>query len=117
MPETAIEPHKVLSPLPKRLWPKKQRNAQEAIVKKKSSIPDDQIKIKDNVKVFAKWVERTDVKFWPGIIKEQEEPEDEDKYLVEFDDGYEKAVKKEDVIRADALIPGQGTRHLAWICS
>lgn len=64
------------------------------------------IKIKDNVKVFAKWVERTDVKFWPGVIKEQEEPEHEDKYLVEFDDGYEKAVKKEDVIRADALIPG-----------
>jgi len=104
MPETLIEPHKVLSPLPRRLWPKKQQNAKETKVTKcEISSP---IKIKDKVKVFAKWIERTDVKYWPGTIKEQEEPESEDKYSITFDDGFEKAVKKEDVIRADALIPG-----------
>ena len=58
------------------------------------------------MKVFAKWVERTDVKFWPGVIKQSEESEQDDKNLVVFEDGLEKIVKKEDVIRADALIPG-----------
>ena len=85
MPETLIEPHKVLSPLPKQL-------------------PTVQ-KIKDNMKVFAKWAGRTDIKFWPGIIK-QEEAEQDDKHLIVFEDGYEKTVKKEDFIRADALVPG-----------
>ena len=107
MPETLIEPHKVLSPLPKRLWPKKQRNTKEADIKKTSEVSGE-LKIKDNVKVFAKWVERTDIKFWPGIIKEQD-TESEDKYIIKFDDGYEKAIKKEDVVRADALIPGKGS--------
>jgi hypothetical protein len=102
MPETLIEPHNVLSPLPKRLWPQKQKDVVEKNTKK--SEPAVQ-KIKDNMKVFAKWVERTDIKFWPGIIK-QEEAEQDDKNLIVFEDGYEKIVKKEDIIRADALVPG-----------
>ena len=53
MPETLIEPHKVLSPLPKQL-------------------PAVQIDV--------------------------------------FEDGYEKTVKKEDIIRADALVPGKYAR-------
>ena len=104
MPETLIEPHNVLSPLPKRLRPQKLMNVIEKGTKK--SEPAVQ-KIKDNMKVFAKWVERTDVKFWPGIIKQQEEAEQDDKHLIVFEDGYEKTVKKEDIIRADALVPGK----------
>ena len=106
MPETLIESHNVLSPLPslpKRLWSQKQKNVIEKNTKK--SEPAVQ-KIKDNMKVFAKWVERTDIKFWPGIIK-QEEAEQDDKHLIVFEDGYEKTVKKEDFIRADALVPGK----------
>ena len=103
MPEAFIEPHNVLSPLPKRLQPQKLLNVIEKGTKK--SEPAVQ-KIKDNMKVFAKWVERTDVKFWPGIIK-QEEAEQDDKHLIVFEDGLEKTVKKEDIIRADALVPGK----------
>ena len=102
MPEALIEPHNVLSPLPKRLWPQKQKNVIDKGTKK--SEPAVQ-KIKDNMKVFAKWVERTDVKFWPGVIKQ--EAEQDDKHLIVFEDGYEKTVKKEDIIRADALVPGE----------
>ena len=103
MPEAFIEPHNVLSPLPKRLQPQKLLNVIEKGTKK--SEPAVQ-KIKDNMKVFAKWVERTDIKFWPGIIK-QEEAEQDDKHLIVFEDGLEKTVKKEDIIRADALVPGK----------
>ena len=104
MPETTIEPHEVLSPLPKRLWPQNQKKSQE-VRKKKNVSSEDSKKSQNNIKVFAKWVEGTSVKYWPGVIKHQPDIP-EDKYLIIFDDGYEKIVKKEDVIRADALTPG-----------
>ena len=102
MPETRIEPHKVLSPLPKRLWPQKHQPKEDDEPQEKLKLPKKAEKLKNDVKVFAKWVERTDIKFWPGIIKEDQE----DKSLILFDDGYEKMVKKEDIVRADALLPG-----------
>lgn len=97
MPDTLIQ-HNVISPLPGRFL--KKRALPLAPQKAKEIIPP---KFKENLKVFAKWVERTDIKYWPGIVKNEEE---EDKYLVLFDDGYEKTVKKEDVIKANQLEPG-----------
>ena len=53
MPETTIEPHEVLSPLPKRLWPQNQKKSQE-VRKKKNVSSEDSKKSQNNIKVFAK---------------------------------------------------------------
>ena len=98
MPEETIAPHKVLSPLPKRLWstPKLPTKIDSQDVGNVSLVLDI------GTPVFAKWVERTDIKFWPGTIKGHA---DNDKYCIHFEDGYEKDVKSEDILRADGLLP------------
>ena len=62
-------------------------------------------------RVFAKWIEKTEQRFWPGIvlkIMNVEEEQDEDKkYMVKFDDGIEKAgLNADDLIPVDILEPG-----------
>ena len=99
MPEATIEPHKVLSPLPKRLHPPSKK--EETIIETKEEEEETQI-YDIGTPVFAKWVEKTDVRFWPGKIKEI----DKEKYLILFDDGFEKSMKIEDFIKADSLLPG-----------
>ncbi len=84
MPDAAIEVHKILSPLPL----------------KRKILADK--KLPDGRKVFAKWVERTETKYWPGSVKEDLG----EKYMILFEDGYEKLVTKEDIIAADDLLPG-----------
>lgn len=54
------------------------------------------------MKVFAKWVERTETRYWPGVIKEEKE----DQLSILFDDGFEKEMKREDILPADGLLPG-----------
>lgn len=101
MPEATIAPHKVLSPLPKRLWPLP--IADKGSDEKNAEGDSDPDSFKVGTKVFAKWVERLDVKFWPGVIAEKKD----EKILIHFDDGLKKELKTEDVILADSLIPGQ----------
>jgi len=63
-------------------------------------------------KVFAKWVQRTDVRYWPGVIEEAPESQPSqdvvDVYYVMFFDGVEKCgLHLDDVIPAASLLPGQ----------
>ena len=56
-----------------------------------------------NTLVFAKWTEKTTVKYWPGKIKSILEDQ---RYMVAFFDGYEKDLKKEEILAANLLVPG-----------
>jgi hypothetical protein len=100
MPEMNIPSHKTLSPLPKRLL---------TSVKENKGVDDSTVPtlfpspLEAGTPVFAKWVERTNVKFWPGVI--QKEVEDS-KYSVLYEDGLIKVLKVEDIIPADGLQPG-----------
>ena len=61
-------------------------------------------------KVFAKWVDKTDVRFWPGVVSTLKD----DKYFIKFDDGLEKnGLKAEDFIPVASLEPG----HRINVCS
>ena len=54
--------------------------------------------------VFGKWSEKTTMKYWPGQIKAVNEACQ--KYLVLFYDGYEKELKRDEIMKACLLVPG-----------
>ena len=103
MPETVIAPHRVLSPLPKRL--RTQKNEHPKIIpEEEPKIPEveqtkPQIQPEIGMPVFAKWVDKTLIRYWPGKIKDIEE----EKFHIEYDDGLEKPLKREDFILADGM--------------
>ena len=100
LPEANIAPHNVLSPLPKPsfLKPKAQR---KTLPQPELLAPKKDLEV--GTRVFAKWVEKTRVKYWPGKIEKIEEDQ---KYMILFDDDYRKLLKKEDIWPADGLVPG-----------
>ena len=116
MPETVIAPHRVLSPLPKRL--RTQKNAEHPkIPEEEPELPEvvvqnikPQIKPEIGMPVFAKWVDKTLIRYWPGKIKDIEE----EKFHIEYDDGLEKPLKREDFILADGMTQLAKTRKKVY---
>ena len=100
LPEANIAPHHVISPLPQQsfLKPKLQRK----VIIPTPRTTDYELKLE--MRVFAKWVEKTTTKYWPGKIHQI--TEENQRFLVLFDDGFEKSLKKEDILPADCLVPG-----------
>ena len=101
LPEARIDPHHVISPLPTPSFRKPK-------VQTKSTIPPPprttDYELELEMRVFAKWVEKTTVKYWAGKVHEI--IEENQRFIVRFDDGYDKSLKKEDILPADSLIPG-----------
>lgn len=58
--------------------------------------------ISEGSRVFAKWVERTEIRYWPGVVQSILD----EKFIVKFEDNYERTLKNGDLIRVDALEPG-----------
>lgn len=88
------------------------KDDKQPVVVKKSKKDDQENKFGEGTRVFAKWVEKTEVRYWPGKLKKNEN-EGEEKLLVLFDDGYERLLKQEEVIPVDTLEPG----HTVNVCS
>ena len=65
--------------------------------------------MKKGMQVFAKWVQKTEVRFYPGIITEENAMDDDDTtFTVQFYDGYEKdGLKWDDMIPVGMLEMGQ----------
>ena len=59
-----------------------------------------QIKPEIGMPVFAKWVDKTLILYWPGKIKDIRE----EKFLIEYEDGVEKLLKRDDFIIADGMV-------------
>ena len=103
MPETVIAPHRVPSPLPRRLRTQKNEHPKLPEEEPKTlEVPQikPQIEPEIGMPVFAKWVDKTLILYWPGKIKDIRE----EKFLIEYEDGVEKLLKRDDFMIADGMV-------------